>query len=151
MKRSLQVCSALLAMAFASLYLGAQPPATVALNTYIDCLHREGAFNGNILVADKGKVILERAVGNVHASGTLRLDIADRFEIVRSPRRFDSVGLLMLKQQESLLSPIHCRSFSPSCLLGRLRSRLMNSCITPATCTNPTSTRCTAMPRTGKR
>lgn len=92
----------LLAIALSSLSSGAQQTAIVALNAYIDGLHQEGLFNGNILVADKGKTILERAVGKADASGTLKLDIADRFQIGSVAKEFDSVGLLMLKQQGKL-------------------------------------------------
>lgn len=98
-KRSFQVCSVLLTMALATLSSGAQIPASAASNVHIDCLHREGAFNGNILVADKGRIILERAVGNADASGILQLNIADRFEIGSIGKEFDSAGPLMLKQQ----------------------------------------------------
>lgn len=75
---------------------------TRTLNVYIDGLHRDGGFNGNILVVEKGKLVLQRAVGDADASRAVKLDLDDRFQIGSIAKEFDSVGLLMLKQEGKL-------------------------------------------------
>ena len=102
-RRSVQAFSASLLFALTSLHAGAQQQqVSSALNAYIDGLHREAAFNGNILIVDGGKLVLQRAVGNADSSGKLGLDLDDRFEIGSIAKEFDSVGLLMLKEQGKL-------------------------------------------------
>lgn len=81
---------------------GAQQARTGALNSYIDGLHRQGGFNGNILVAEKGRVLVQRSVGDADASRTIQLNLADRFQIGSIAKEFDAVGLLMLKQDGKL-------------------------------------------------
>jgi len=83
-------------------YAKAPQSAVSKLNAYIDQAHQAGVFNGNILVADHGKVILRRALGDANGSQTVPLNLSDRFDIGSIAKEFDAVGILMLEEQGKL-------------------------------------------------
>jgi D-alanyl-D-alanine carboxypeptidase len=76
--------------------------AVVELNTYVEQAHNAGVFNGVILVADHGKVILRRALGYADGAQTVPLTLSDRFDIGSIGKEFDSVGVVMLVDQGKL-------------------------------------------------
>lgn len=59
-------------------------------------------FNGNILVAKKGKIIYEKAFGQADASNTAPLNKKYRFHIGSVAKEFNAVGIMMLKEQGKL-------------------------------------------------
>lgn len=68
----------------------AQQAKVEKLNAYLDQANQSGMLNGNILVADHGKVILRRAIGYADASRTLPLKLSDRFDIGSLAKEFDA-------------------------------------------------------------
>ena len=76
--------------------------AVAELNTYLDQAHQSGLLNGNILIADHGKVILQRAIGYADASRMLPLRLSDRFDIGSISKEFDAVGILILAEEGKL-------------------------------------------------
>lgn len=80
----------------------AQQTTVTELSTYLDQAHQAGLFNGNVLVADHGKVILRRALGDADGSQLVPLTLADRFYIGSIAKEFDAVGLLILAQDGKL-------------------------------------------------
>ncbi|KAF1004527.1 MAG: Penicillin-binding protein 4* [Luteibacter sp.] len=80
----------------------ATEPQVVSLNAYLDHARDTGTLNGNVLVADRGKVILRRAVGYADATRKVPLSLSDRFDIGSIAKEFDVVGILMLAQEHKL-------------------------------------------------
>ncbi|MFP3595077.1 serine hydrolase domain-containing protein [Chryseobacterium sp. SIMBA_029] len=60
------------------------------------------AFNGNVLVAQHGKILYEKALGRADASGTIPLNNKYRFHIGSIAKEFNAVGIMMLKEQGEL-------------------------------------------------
>ena len=113
MKHWVRVLSAVLLSAFWGHHGDAQQGTTATLDTYIDGLHGQGGFNGNILIVDQGKLLLQRAVGDADSSRNVKLTLADRFQIGSIAKEFDSVGLLMLKQDGKLAMTDPLSKFFP--------------------------------------
>lgn len=80
----------------------ATEPQVASLNAYLDHARDTGTLNGNVLVADRGKVILRRAVGYADATRKVPLSLSDRFDIGSIAKEFDVVGILMLAQEHKL-------------------------------------------------
>ncbi len=99
-RRSLGIVSFCIALVPAS--VRAQQTAAIEINNYLDQAHQANLFNGNILVADQGKVMLRRAIGYGDGSQTVSLSVSDRFHIGSIAKEFDSVGLLMLAEDGKL-------------------------------------------------
>jgi D-alanyl-D-alanine carboxypeptidase len=79
-----------------------------ALDAYLGQAQQAGLLNGNVLIADHGKVVLRRAIGYADASRTLPLTLSDRFDIGSIAKEFDAVGILMLAEDGrlSLTDPV---------------------------------------------
>lgn len=60
------------------------------------------AFNGNVLIVEKGKIIFQKAFGNADASNTTKLNTDYRFHIGSIAKEFNAVGIMMLKEQGKL-------------------------------------------------
>ena len=59
-------------------------------------------MNGNVLVADRGKVIFRGAFGYADGSRKTPLTLSDRFDIGSISKEFDTVGIMMLAQEGKL-------------------------------------------------
>ncbi|MDN7128246.1 beta-lactamase family protein [Pseudidiomarina sp. 1APR75-33.1] len=64
--------------------------------------HARGIFNGNVLVAEKGTVVYENAIGFADGSQKQTLAMDLRFNIGSMAKEFDGVALMMLKEQGKL-------------------------------------------------
>lgn len=73
-----------------------------ALDPWLDGLHRDGVFNGALLVARDGREIYARALGARDASGSAALDLDDRFSIASIGKAFTHVAVAQLIQQGRL-------------------------------------------------
>lgn len=62
----------------------------------------EKTFNGNVLIAEKSKIIYKKAFGNADASNTVPLNTDYRFHIGSIAKEFNAVGIMMLKEQGKL-------------------------------------------------
>ena len=94
-------------MAFVWLALGpcaarAEPGTTDKINTYFEQAYKAGKMNGNVLVADHGKVIFRGAFGYADGSRKVPLTLSDRFDIGSISKEFDAVGIMMLAQEGKL-------------------------------------------------
>jgi CubicO group peptidase (beta-lactamase class C family) len=63
---------------------------------------RQGLFNGNILVADHGKIVYKAAIGFADAGRKTRLTEQYRFHIGSIAKEFNAVGIMLLKEQGKL-------------------------------------------------
>lgn len=80
----------------------AQTDKAALINTFLDKANKSGIFNGNILIADGGKVILRKAIGYADASKKNPLTTQYRFHIGSVAKEFDVVGIMMLQEQNKL-------------------------------------------------
>ncbi|MBF4517761.1 beta-lactamase family protein [Flavobacterium sp. ANB] len=60
------------------------------------------AFNGNVLIVEKGKILYEKAFGQADASNTIQLSKDYRFHIGSIAKEFNAIGIMMLKEQGKL-------------------------------------------------
>lgn len=72
------------------------------LDSLFQNAHKLKAFNGNVLITQKGKIIYEKAFGKADVSGAIPLNINDRFHIGSIAKEFNAVGIMMLKEQGKL-------------------------------------------------
>ncbi|UAY55783.1 serine hydrolase domain-containing protein [Arachidicoccus terrestris] len=72
------------------------------INEYLSEGHKAGLFNGNVLVAEKGKIVTEAAVGYADALQKDTLTMAYRFHNGSISKEFDAVGIMMLAEQGKL-------------------------------------------------
>ncbi|UWY28762.1 beta-lactamase family protein [Flavobacterium sp. TR2] len=79
---------------------------TNKIETELDVLFQNAfqskTFNGNVLVAKKGKIIYEKAFGKADASNNISLNKKYRFHIGSIAKEFNAVGIMMLKEQGKL-------------------------------------------------
>ncbi|AWK03128.1 serine hydrolase [Flavobacterium crocinum] len=79
---------------------------TNKIETELDVLFQKAlqakTFNGNVLVAKKGKILYEKAFGQADASNTIPLNKEYRFHIGSIAKEFNAVGIMMLKEQGKL-------------------------------------------------
>ncbi|RZJ85967.1 MAG: class A beta-lactamase-related serine hydrolase, partial [Chryseobacterium sp.] len=80
----------------------AQADKVDRIDAFIDKSNQSGAFNGNILIAEGGKVIIKKSVGYADASKQIRLNSRYRFHIGSIAKEFDAVGIMMLQEQGRL-------------------------------------------------
>ncbi|WP_261511605.1 serine hydrolase domain-containing protein [Chryseobacterium paludis] len=80
----------------------AQKNKATLINAYLDKTHQSGLFNGNILIADHGKIIVKKAIGYADASKKNLLTTEYRFHIGSIAKEFDAVGMMMLQEQGKL-------------------------------------------------
>lgn len=72
------------------------------LDSLFQKFHEQKIFNGNVLVAQKGKIIYEKAIGQADATTTILLNKDYRFHIGSIAKEFNAVGIMMLKEQGKL-------------------------------------------------
>ncbi|MBS7254271.1 serine hydrolase domain-containing protein [Flavobacterium branchiicola] len=72
------------------------------LDSLFESLQKTKTFNGNVLIAQNGKVIYEKAFGQADASNTIQLNKKYRFHIGSIAKEFNAVGIMMLKEQGKL-------------------------------------------------
>lgn len=81
---------------------GQTSPKAIELDSLLRRAHRVGVFNGNVLVAEQGKIIYQQAFGQADARAENRLTEAYRFHIGSISKEFNAVGIMMLKEQGKL-------------------------------------------------
>lgn len=86
----------------ATSFVQAQQNKEVLIDTLIRRANRLGMFNGNVLVAEGGKIIYKAAVGYADASKTTKLTTAYRSHIGSIAKEFNAVGIMMLQQRGKL-------------------------------------------------
>jgi CubicO group peptidase (beta-lactamase class C family) len=80
----------------------AQQIKTANIDTLMQRANRLGLFNGNVLVADHGKIIYKAAIGYADAGKSIRLTDQYRFHIGSIAKEFNAVGIMMLQEQGKL-------------------------------------------------
>jgi tetratricopeptide (TPR) repeat protein len=102
MKRYYAVLILFLLINCFSANIKAQSGKVAELRSYIHRANQLGLFNGNILVADNGKVIYTDAIGYANASKQTPLTTKYRFHIGSIAKEFDAVGIMMMQERGKL-------------------------------------------------
>ena len=76
-------------------------------------LHKRSSFNGNVLVAKKGKIIYEKAIGWADYLHRDSLKINSVFELASVTKPFTSVGIMMLVEDGKLRLDQNVKEFYP--------------------------------------
>lgn len=76
--------------------------ANKELDAYFQKLHNKSGFNGNVLIAKKGKIIYENSFGWADYLHKDSLGIESQFELASVSKPLTSTGILMLVEQGKL-------------------------------------------------
>ncbi len=76
-------------------------------------LHKRSSFNGNVLIAKKGKIVYERAIGWADYLHRDSLKINSVFELASVSKPFTSVGIMMLVEDGKLRLDQNVKEFYP--------------------------------------
>jgi len=76
-------------------------------------LHKKSSFNGNVLVAKKGKIIYQKAIGWADYLHRDSLKINSVFELASVSKPFTSVGIMMLIEDGKLRLDQNVKEFFP--------------------------------------
>jgi len=101
---------------------------------FVDNLHRKSGFNGNVLVARKGKILFEKAIGWADYLHRDSLKINSEFELASITKTFTSVAIMQLVEAGKLKLDDNVKKFFPDfpyeditiALLLSHRSGMMN-------------------------
>jgi CubicO group peptidase (beta-lactamase class C family) len=80
----------------------AQNKKAVTIDSLIQRTNKNGLFNGNVMVVDKGKVIYKKAIGYADTTKQTPLTTDYRFHIGSIAKEFNAVAIMMLKDQGKL-------------------------------------------------
>lgn len=84
------------------------------IDEFIQRLHRNRSFNGNVLVAKKGKIIYQNAIGWADYLHRDSLKINSKFELASVTKPFTSTAILMLVEQGKIRLGQDVREFFPN-------------------------------------
>jgi CubicO group peptidase (beta-lactamase class C family) len=80
----------------------AQKNKVAEIDSMMRRANRLGVFNGNVLVADRNKVIYRSSIGKADVSGKTMLTADYRFHIGSIAKEFNAVGIMLLKEEGKL-------------------------------------------------
>lgn len=83
-------------------FYGQTNKAATKLDSLFQKALQSKTFNGNVLIAEKGKIIYEKAFGKADTSNTIQLNTDYRFHIGSIAKEFNAVGIMILKEQGKL-------------------------------------------------
>ena len=83
------------------------------IDAFVEKLHRTRQFNGNVLVARKGKIIYERAIGWADYLHRDSLKINSVFELASVTKPFTATAILLLVEQGKLKLDQKVKEFFP--------------------------------------
>lgn len=72
------------------------------LHHLLDGLHRSNAFNGNVLIAEKGKIIYQESFGLADEKSKRRIDHDTAFELASVSKQFTAMAIIVLQKQGKL-------------------------------------------------
>ena len=88
-------------------------------------LHRTRGFNGNVLVAKKGKIIYENAIGWADYLHRDSLKLGSQFELASVTKTMTSTGILMLMERGKLTLDDNVKKFFPDFPYDGITIRLL--------------------------
>ena len=72
------------------------------LDSLFTSLQSKKMFNGNVLIADKGKIIFEKSYGLANEETKLKLNANSIFELASVSKQFTAMGIVILEKQGKL-------------------------------------------------
>lgn len=75
---------------------------TEKLDSLFNAVEKDSSFNGNILVAEKGKIIYQRSVGYADFKTKEKLKSNSLFELASVSKQFTAMGIVLLQKQGKL-------------------------------------------------
>ena len=72
------------------------------LDSVYQALYTSGSFNGNVLIAEKGKIIFEKSYGFADAATQEKLNPQSIFELASVSKQFTAMGIVLLKKRGKL-------------------------------------------------
>lgn len=72
------------------------------IDSTLSTFYEEGSFNGNVLVAEKGKEIFSKSYGYAEEPAKRKLDRNSIFELASCSKQFTAAGIALLQQQGKL-------------------------------------------------
>jgi len=75
---------------------------TEKLDSLFMAVEKDSSFNGNVLIAEKGKVIYERSVGYADFKTKEKLKSNSVFELASVTKQFTAMGIVLLQKQGKL-------------------------------------------------
>jgi CubicO group peptidase (beta-lactamase class C family) len=99
-------------LVFGPCFLYGQNNYAFRLNEYMQAEAKMG-FNGNVLVADNGNIIYQKAFGYSNLETKKLLDNNTAFSIASVSKQFTAMGIMLLKQQGKLRLSDSLRKYFP--------------------------------------
>ncbi len=75
---------------------------TKQIDNFFTALFQEGAFNGNVLIAEKGKVIYEKSFGVADEKNKKKLTSKSVFNLASVSKQFTAMGIVLLEKDGKL-------------------------------------------------
>ncbi|HSF46594.1 MAG TPA: serine hydrolase domain-containing protein [Chitinophagaceae bacterium] len=88
-------------------------PVEIQIKDYLEGQQKYFRFNGNVLVAEKGKIIFQRSYGYADFNTGRMLNDSSVFELASVSKQFTATGILMLRDQGKLKLSDSLRKFFP--------------------------------------
>lgn len=102
MKNAVIFVALIVCLALVPINTLAQRKKSLQLDSLFMGAHQNGVFNGNVLIVEKEKVLLQASYGYADAAGLQKLDADYRFNIGSIAKEFNAVGIMMLKESGQL-------------------------------------------------
>lgn len=83
------------------------------LDEYLSGQEKHYKFNGNVLVAERGKIIYQKSFGLADFDSNRQLNDSSVFELASVSKQFTAMGILLLEQKEMLSLQDSLRKFFP--------------------------------------
>ena len=94
--------SAILVLASSAIHLAAQDITTKRMDSLMHAANANGVFNGNVLVAQQGKIIYQSSIGYAGGSKSKLLTPELLFDIGSISKEFNSAGVMLLVEEGKL-------------------------------------------------
>ncbi len=72
------------------------------IDSLLNLLYSKHRINGNVLVAEKGKVIYKHSFGNANEETNQKLNDSSIFELASCSKQFTAMGIMILKEKKKL-------------------------------------------------
>ena len=84
------------------IFLNVYGQKSARLDSLFTALYKGGQFNGNVLIAEKGQIILEKSYGYADFESKIPLDTETIFDFASVSKAFTAAGILLLQKQNQL-------------------------------------------------
>ena len=81
------------------------------LDSFFSIMNSEQKFFGNVLIAEKGKVLYQKSFGKANITANTDLNAASMFELASVSKQFTAMGIMLLKKQGKLSYDDSLRKF----------------------------------------